>query len=111
MAPADGVDTGDTAQTSAAELRRRILLTLLELPAPDLARKRVLAHMEAEYEHEWTAEDRQTPPSHPYETKWRNNASYERAHKVRDGLLQPGGNGKWSLTEQGRAEALAIRSQ
>jgi hypothetical protein len=29
---------------------------------------------------------------------------------VRDGLLQPVGNGKWSLTEEGRAEAEAIRS-
>jgi hypothetical protein len=105
-----GLDTDRMAQTNAAELRRRILLTALELPLEDLTRARVLAHMEAQYKWAWTAEDNQTPPSRPFETKWRNNASYERANMVRDGLLQPGGGGNWSLTEQGRAEAEAIRS-
>lgn len=38
----------------------------------------------------------------PSETRWRNNFSYERQHLVDDGYMQPGGDGNWFITENGR---------
>jgi len=70
-----------------------------------LTRASVLDALDNEFGKQWTVEDLQTPASRPFETKWRNRASYERADMVRDGLLQDRADGTWALTEAGRSAA------
>jgi len=61
-----------------------------------MQRKDVLAALNAEYGASWSAEDLQTPTDRPFETKWRNRASFERADMVRDGLLEDRSDGVWA---------------
>lgn len=37
------------------------------------------------------------------ESAWRNNFSYERQHLVEHGYMQKNGNGKWLITDEGKA--------
>jgi hypothetical protein len=98
------------ALTPQATLRDRILLILHSLNNGTGTRADVLETMEAAFSSEWTAEDVQPQNKRPWETKWRNRASYERADMVRDGLLSERADGYWSLTPVGQQAAAALVS-
>lgn len=87
--------------TAAHEPRLRILAVLRDSPAGRLGRAEVLRALDAAHFEQWTAEDLQSPRTRPFERKWQNDASYERAAMVRDGLVTPAANGYWTLTEAG----------
>ena len=53
--------------------------------------------------HSFTDEDREPVASRPFEEKWRNRASYERAQMVRERLLVDRNDGLWELAEDGWA--------
>lgn len=89
------------AATPAHVLRGWILGVLRDSPKGALRRADVLRALDAAHALDWTAEDMQSPRTRPFERKWQNNASYERASMVRDGLLTPAANGYWTLTDAG----------
>ncbi len=98
------------ALTPQRTLRERILLTLVAQPAGRATRAEALDAMDSSFSTQWTADDLQSPNERPWESKWRNRASYERANMVRDGLLGSQAPGVWMLTEAGRAAAEALSS-
>ncbi len=91
--------------TSQQTLRKRILRVLLDYDNGSASRKQVLQEMDRRYGSSWTPEDRSSPNQRPFETKWMNRASYERADMVREGLLQDKASGLWTLTDEGRRVA------
>ncbi|MEJ8280479.1 winged helix-turn-helix domain-containing protein [Pseudonocardia spirodelae] len=99
------------ALTSRHVLRSRILKVLLENQGRALTRKQVLDRLRSQHDTSWTEEDVTPPPSRPFETKWENNASFERANMVREGLLEAGGDGHWVLTASGAAHARKLAEQ
>lgn len=58
----------------------------------------VLNRLEQDFGHLMTDDDRQAVRSRPFEEKWRNRASYERAQMVREGILADRRDGVWQLT-------------
>jgi putative restriction endonuclease len=89
-------------------LRDRILMVLAGRDSGSLSRAEVLTTLADDYAERWTVQDVQAPSSRPFETKWRNRASYERADMVRDGLLQDRADGMWALTGVGGSAAAAV---
>lgn len=89
-------------------LRDRILIVLAGTDAGAMSRADVLTALDAQYGAQWTADDLQAPSSRPFETKWRNRASYERADMVRDGLLEDRSDGVWALSASGRSSGTAL---
>src|SRR3954453_2847459 len=83
-------------------LRERLLVTLAAYEGASATRADVLTAMDAAFGAAWTPEDLQAPASKPWETMWRNRASFERADMVRDGLLANESAGTWSLADAGR---------
>jgi hypothetical protein len=95
------------ALTSAKVLRERILSVLCQEPSGSMDRSQVLERMDSEYKDTWSYEDLQSPKTRPFESKWENRASFERAKMVRDGILLGGGDGRWTLTATGWQAASA----
>lgn len=89
------------ALTSATVLRHRILYILCQEPSGSLDRSRVLERMDSEYKDTWSDDDMQSPKTRPFESKWENRASFERAKMVRDGILLGSADGRWTLTAAG----------
>lgn len=92
-------------------LRDRILKVLLQNQGRALTRKQVLDRLRSQHETAWTEEDVASPAGRPSESKWENNASFERADMVREGLLEAGGDGHWVLTSQGMRQAQQLTKQ
>jgi Mrr N-terminal domain len=93
------------ALTPARILRERILRTLSAGHLNGRSRAEILRALDETYHQEWSTEDLATPRTRPFEPKWANRASYERARMVREGLLTGDANGSWTLTEAGRRAA------
>lgn len=93
------------ALTPQQTLRKRILRILLDFEDGRASRKQVLQEMERRFGSSWTPEDRSSPNERPFETKWMNRASFERADMVREGLLKDKASGLWTLTDEGRRAA------
>lgn len=91
--------------TSQQTLRKRILRVLRDINQGSAPRKVVLEEMDRRFGLLWTQEDRLSPKSRPFEQKWMNRSSYERANMVREGLLTDAADGVWALTSQGRCVA------
>lgn len=89
-------------------LRDRILIVLAANDSGAMSRADVLAALNDGYGATWTTEDVQAPNSRPFETKWRNRASYERAEMVRNGLLEDRSDGVWALSASGRSSGIAL---
>jgi hypothetical protein len=89
------------ALTPQHVLRTRILEVLTIVPRGSMRRAELLRALDARYGTTWSVEDLQAPASRPFERKWQNNASFERANMVRDGLLSDAANGYWTLTAAG----------
>jgi len=53
------------------------------------SRAKALARIESTFGSHFTTDDLDSPPSRPFETKWRNRVSWQRDRMVRDGLLLP----------------------
>lgn len=87
-------------------LRDEILTTLAAFANTRGTRREVLDAMNRRLAPRWSVEDLASPAKHPYETNWRNRASYERMNMVRDGLISNAERGVWALTDAGR---LAVR--
>lgn len=98
------------ALTSHSELRAR-LLRVLSLHGGSLQRRKALDEMDENWSTSWTADDLSTPPSRPFELKWRNRTSFERHRMVEDGLLAHHKDGTWELTSAGWAELDETRAQ
>lgn len=92
------------ALTPQQVLRTRILRVLDDFEGGSAPRRTVLAEMDRRFGSSWTPEDRSSPPSRPFEQKWRNRASFERANMVREGLLAAHASGLWTLTDEGRRQ-------
>jgi restriction endonuclease Mrr len=90
------------ALTSQQVLRTQILQVLLAAANGSARRKDVLREMDRRYGSTWSPEDRRSPLSRPFERKWMNRASFERANMVRAGLLKDKASGFWTLTAAGR---------
>lgn len=87
-------------------LRQRILTVLGEFEGNRASRAQVLEALGARFSDLWTEEDRESPQQRPFEAKWRNRASFERADMVRAGLLEAkAGRGVWMLSQDGRRAA------
>jgi hypothetical protein len=87
--------------TPQADLRVAIIRALGRLGGA-ASRFDILNTLEASLAERLTDEDLEPVESRPFEEKWRNRASYERAQMVRDGLLVRR-NGVWELDTGGRA--------
>jgi hypothetical protein len=77
------------------------------------SRAEALARIEATFGLYFTADDLDSPPSRPFETKWRNRVSWQRDRMVKDGLLLPfeGYGTPWRLSDDGRREYEALRHE
>lgn len=91
--------------TPQAELRTMILRVLQKAPSHGRSRASTLDHIDRRWGKSWSPEDLRAPKSRPFETNWRNRASYERARMVRDGLLVADADGSWRLSPQGQRVA------
>lgn len=98
------------ALTSHSELRAR-LLRVLALHGGSLQRREALDEMDKKWRISWTTDDLSTPPSRPFELKWRNRTSFERDRMVKDGLLVHHREGTWELTLAGWAELDEVRTR
>lgn len=65
-------------------------------------RAAVLTEMDRLFGGAFTAEDRESVRTRPFEESWRNRASFERANMVRDRLLVNRADGVWELDRLGR---------
>lgn len=88
------------ALTSQETLRSMILLAP-DTPEGGMTRTNTLDAIDRNWYMYWTDADLRSSRTRPFETNWRNRASYERARMVRKGLLHPYANGKWRLTGAG----------
>ncbi|MDU0366984.1 HNH endonuclease [Microbacterium sp. KSW4-17] len=84
---------------------------MLSLHGGSLQRREALDEMDEKWRNSWTADDLSTPPSRPFELKWRNRTSFERQRMVEDGLLVHRNDGTWELTPAGWAELDETRAQ
>lgn len=92
------------ALTSRAVLRERLLHALLALGGT-ASRPEVLDELDRQFGGLLSADDHQPVTSRPYEVKWRNRTSFERADMIRAGLLQDRADGVWALTPGGVSAA------
>ncbi len=99
------------ALTPQPRLREMILLVLRDSPAQRRSRGSVLDQLDHRWGRYWTSDDLSTPRSRPFETKWRNRASYERAKMVREGLLVGDADGSWQLSAAGLRAAERINDR
>jgi hypothetical protein len=88
-----------------------ILLVLRDSPSYRRSRASALDQIDQRWGKDWTPEDLRAPRSRPFETNWRNRASYERAKMVRDGLLVADADGSWELSLEGQRAAQRIRDR
>ncbi|MGG6382450.1 HNH endonuclease [Paenarthrobacter sp. NEAU-H11] len=89
--------------------RERILAVLSEEPSGSLRRSEALQRLATGFS--WSVEDSVSPKTRPWETKWENRASFERAEMVRAGLLKGDEHGLWTLSPAGWAQAREARSR
>jgi putative restriction endonuclease len=94
--------------TPQTELRLMILAILDEAPGKSTSRSALLSTMSSDFAPEFSQEDKSTPMTRPFETKWANRASFERAAMVRDGLLREDAAGEWALTQAGASAARSV---
>jgi hypothetical protein len=87
--------------TPQSTLRDLIVLALGRLSGAG-KRADVLAEMDRLFGGAFTAEDRGPVRTRQFEESWRNRASFERAHMVRDRLLVERADGIWELDRLGR---------
>lgn len=85
------------ALTPQSELREWIVAVLVKLDGR-AERPVVLTRLEQDFGHRMTDEDHSAVKSRPFEEKWRNRASYERAQMVREGILTDRRDGIWELS-------------
>jgi len=93
-------------------LRRWILASLAEMGG-EAPRREVLERIEERYGDLLTQADLGSPESRPHECTWENNASWERDHMVKEGVLAPhdGTKSLWKLTQFGWNEARASAAE
>ncbi|MEJ1179565.1 MULTISPECIES: HNH endonuclease [unclassified Pseudarthrobacter] len=89
--------------------RERILEVLSTEPSGSLRRASALQRLAAAFA--WSVEDNEPRETRPWETKWENRASFERAEMVRAGLLEDDEHGRWTLSPAGWAQAREVRSR
>ena len=77
---------------------RAWLIATIDALGGHAERAAVLNRVEQDFGHLMTEDDRQAVESRPFEEKWRNRASYERAQMVREGILCDRRDGVWQLT-------------
>ncbi|MBT2522756.1 HNH endonuclease [Arthrobacter sp. ISL-28] len=87
--------------------RERILSVLSEEPSGSLRRAHALQRLAAVFA--WSDEDNKPRETRPWETKWENRASFERAEMVRAGLLEEDEYGQWTLSAAGWEQAREVR--
>lgn len=77
------------------------------------SRAEALARIEAIFGSYFTTDDLDSPPSRPFETKWRNRVSWQRDRMVKSGLLLPfeGYGTPWRLSDVGRREYEELRQE
>lgn len=92
------------ALTPHPELRRR-LLAVLSAAGGSLPRPEALDAMDVQWGESWTPDDLMTPPTRPWELKWRNRTSFERDRLVKAGLMVHHTDGTWALTPEGWSSA------
>jgi 5-methylcytosine-specific restriction endonuclease McrA len=85
------------AMTPRSELRKGIIAALNELGG-SATRPDVLARLEENMRTRFTPEDYEAVKTRPFEQKWANRASYERADMVAEGLLTDRNDGVWELS-------------
>ena len=85
------------ALTEQSVLRDRIIAVLMTVPSHAAKRADVVEMMDTSYSNTWTPDDLDSPKTRPFESNWRNRASFERARMVRDGVLLPSADGNWAL--------------
>ncbi len=98
--------------TPHSQLQQWLILVLGDMGG-SASRAKALARIEAAFGSHFTADDLDSPPSRPFETKWRNRVSWQRDRMVRDGLLLPfeGYGTPWRLSDEGRREYGALRHE
>lgn len=79
--------------------RQRILTVLSRERSGSLRRAQALRRLAEDFS--WSDEDQELRETRPWETKWENRASFERAQMVRDGLLEDDEYGQWTLSSAG----------
>jgi hypothetical protein len=72
--------------TPRSRLQQWLILVLGEMGG-SASRGKALARIQATFGSHFTVDDRDSPPSRPFETKWRNRVSWQRDRMVKDGLL------------------------
>jgi hypothetical protein len=94
------------------QLQQWLILALGEMGG-SASRAGALARIEATFGLYFTADDLDSPPSRPFETKWRNRVSWQRDRMVKGGLLLPfeGYGTPWRLSDSGRLEYEAVRHE
>jgi hypothetical protein len=94
------------------QLQQWLILALGQMDG-SASRAEVLARIEAIFGLYFTPDDLDSPPSRPFETKWRNRVSWQRDRMVKDGLLLPfeGYGTPWRLSDDGRREYEALRHE
>lgn len=100
--------------TPQSVLRDFILLALDDLGGSAL-KSQVLDCIEDRFGSGFTDDDRKKQPSNG-ETKWENQAAWERNSMVRDGLIEPyvqgmSVRGRWTLSSRGRLAAGRLQSR
>lgn len=96
--------------TSHSQLQQWLIVSLGDMGGA-ASRAAALDRIEATFGRELTADDTDSPPSRPFETKWRNRVSWQRDKMVKNGLLQPfaGSGTPWALTDAGWREHEVLR--
>ena len=94
------------------QLQQWLILALGQMGG-SASRAEALARIQATFGLHFTADDLDSPPSRPFETKWRNRVSWQRDRMVKDGLLLPfeGYGTPWRLSDDGRREYEALRHE
>lgn len=94
------------------QLQQWLILALGQMGG-SASRAEALARIEDDFGLYFTADDLDSPPSRPFETKWRNRVSWQRDRMVKDGLLLPfeGYGTPWRLSDDGRREYEALRHE
>jgi hypothetical protein len=94
--------------TPQGAYREHILMVLDHLGGSG-TRKAVLAGVLDQMDIIFDDDDWEAPASRPFEARWRNMTSWERADMVRDGLLRDDSErGLWELTDDGRRAAASM---
>lgn len=94
------------------QLQQWLILALGEMGG-GASRAEALARIDAIFGSYFTTDDLDSPPSRPFETKWRNRVSWQRDRMVKAGLLLPfeGYGTPWRLSDAGRREYEELRQE